>query len=157
MPFKILPLPPHSQMLATKKWRNFINSPNFSTSSNKNGQHAQLRHTSQNDSNATRSSGKSLNNNSMAQRAPTSLQYHRGRRRQSTSRLGPRKSTDRIRFTAATQLLNAALHPTRLCNISKGDAHPPQTRHTIYKYRTTTTVPNSKPHPPAKIHIIQVR
>ena len=36
MPSKILPLPPHSQILATNKWRHFINLPNYSTGSNKN-------------------------------------------------------------------------------------------------------------------------
>ena len=53
--------------------------------------------------------------------------------------------------------LNAALRPTRICNISKGGAHPPQTRHAISKGGTTTTVPNSKPHPSAKLHLVQVR
>ena len=66
------------------------------------------------------------------------------------------KSTVRIRFTATMQQLNAALHPTRLRNISEGGAHSPPTRQAISKGGTTATVPNLKLYPSAKLHLIQV-
>ena len=95
----------------------------FSTISNKRQRHAYLRRTSKNVSNARSTRNKSPNkHNSNTQRAPTSLQHHLGRPRQSTSRIGPRNSTFRISFISATQNFNAALHSTQIRTISKGGA-----------------------------------
>ena len=141
-------------MLETNKWRHFINLPKFSTISNKRKQHAYLRSTSKNVSNTRRTPNKRPNkHNSNTQCAPTSIQHHRGRPRQSTSKIGPRNLTFRIRFTSATQNFNAALHYTRLRTISKGCAHPLPNRHSISKGGTTATVTKSQLHPLAKIHL----
>ena len=89
--------------------------------------------------------------------AHTLIQHYQGRSRQSTSRIGPRKSTFRVKFTSATKNYKATSHSNRLCNISKGGAHPLPTRHVISKGGTTATMPNSQLHPSAKHHLSQVR
>ena len=84
----------------------------FHQKSNRRQRQAYLCRIYKNVSTARSTPNKSPNkHDSNTQRAPAFPKHHRGRPRQSTSRIGPQNSTVRIRFTSAMQNFNVAYIP----------------------------------------------